>query len=87
MRGRSIFALAASALTIAFGAPVNAATRSGADMIHVEPLERRQRQRIPSRATPARYRSRWKAARSKRRSNMLHVSRRTRRKHRRAQRG
>ena len=30
------------------------------------------------------YRNRWKAARPKRRSNMNHVSRRTRRKHRRA---
>lgn len=34
-------------------------------------------------ALPPKYRNRWKAQRPKRRANMLHVSRRTRRKHRR----
>ena len=84
MFNRGIFAAAAAALSM--GPALAAAPAfSAAHVETVAPRPKRNKrvQRIGG-GVCRKYRNRWKAARPKRHSNMNHVSRRTRRKHRRA---
>jgi hypothetical protein len=77
--------LIAAAASLSMGQALAAPTAFSAAWVEtVSPRPKRAKrvQRIGG-GVCRKYRNRWKAARPKRRSNMNHVSRRTRRKHRR----
>lgn len=77
---------AAIGLGVAAAAPV--AMLGAQTTLAVQPSERQRRRQILAHldALPAKYRNRWKADRRRKHPNMNHVSRRTRRRHRRAKR-
>lgn len=83
-RGMAIAALAAAGMAVAAAAPT--AALGAQTYIVAQPSERvRRRQMLADMgALPARYRNRWKALRRRKRPNLNIVSKRTRRKHRRA---
>lgn len=81
---RMHFALAASALTVCAVGPVSSAMGpTHFAEAAVTPQRRKRVQRIGG-GVCRKYRNRWKQERPKKRNNMQHVSRRAKRRHRRA---
>ena len=85
-RGAIIAALAAASIDFSSSAPP---ALGGQFEMAVEPASTRAKRKkllASDGALPRKYRNRWKAAKPKRRANRLHMSRRVRRRHRRARR-
>jgi hypothetical protein len=83
---RGLFAIAALAASALGAAPAAFFSQSGgqlAEVVEPRPTARRRNVIATQRSLSRRYRNKGAAARPKRHRNMLHVSKRTRRRHRR----
>lgn len=78
---RGLFSALIAATALAMPAAAAAAAPLVISDVVPQPVRRRA---APVRSAPVKYRSRWKAARPKRRRNLVTHSRRVRRRHRRA---
>ncbi|MAM39336.1 MAG: hypothetical protein CL949_12755 [Erythrobacter sp.] len=86
---RGLFTLIAAASTALSAAPAAFFSQSGgqlAEALEPRPTARRRNVIAAQRSLSRRYRNKGAAARPKRHRNMLHVSKRTRRRHRRGKR-
>jgi hypothetical protein len=86
MRFRHAAIVMAASVGLGFASAAPSAAVGSQHELAPQPSEKERRRKMLADlgALPTKYRNRWKSARCRKRPNMNHVSRRTRRKHRRA---